>query len=328
VGKFSPSETFKFTSSSIPTLKDDHVLVKTIYLSLDPAMRGWMNDVRSYLPPVQIGEVMRGSSVAQVVDSKSSKYSRGDLVFAPTGWQEYAALPDSMLEKIPPIKNMPLRLAHSLLGTTAMTAYFGFFDIGKPVPGETVVVSGAAGATGMIVGQLAKLAGCRVIGIAGGPTKCQRLVNEMGFDMALDYRSADFDKQLADATPAFIDVYFDNVGGHILNECLKRMAMRGRIVLCGGISQYNAVKPEGPSAYLSMVRMRGIMQGFIVFDYAHRYGEARAKISQWYAEGKIKGWVDVVQGLDKAPEGLLGLFEGRNTGKMVVQVSNDVQARL
>jgi len=205
--------------------------------------------------------------------------------------------------------------------TTAMTAYFGLFDIGMPVPGDTVLVSGAAGATGMIVGQLAKLAGCRVIGIAGGPQKCQRLIKELHFDAALDYRDPNFAANLVRATPNFIDIYFDNVGGTILNQCLARIAKYGRVVLCGGISQYNSTQPEGPAAYMLLVTMKGKMQGFIVMDYVLRFPEARARISQWYKEGKMKGWVHVVEGLDNAPRGLLGLFEGRNTGKMVVHVA-------
>ncbi|CAG8772980.1 43122_t:CDS:2 [Gigaspora margarita] len=271
-GLFEPSETFKIVKEPVPSqndLSNGQLLVKNFYLSLDPAMRGMMNDVRSYTPPLAINELMRGNTV-------------GGNVFIPSQG-----------------------------------------ELGKRKTDETVVISGAAGATGSVVGQIAKLKGARVIGIAGTPDKCAWLVDELGFDVALNYRDPDFAEQLTKATPNYIDVYFDNVGGDILNLCLKRIAKFARIVLCGAISQYNEKAYKGPSNYVSLIAQSGKMEGFIVYNYKDRYQEAVIDLSEWLQQGKIKTRDYVVEGLENAPQALLRLFKGENTGKMLIKISDD-----
>ena len=297
------------------------VLVKVQYLSLDPAMRGWMNEGKSYVPPVQIGEVMRAGGVGVVVASQHSTLKEGDIVYGTLGIQEYATVSGNGLVKIDTsIAPAPVYLG--ALGMPGMTAYFGLLDIGKPQPGQTVVVSGAAGAVGSVVGQIAKIKGCRAVGIAGGQAKCDFLVDQLGFDAAIDYKSADVKKSLKQHCPKGIDVYFDNVGGDILDIALTQLARNARIIICGAISQYNSTTGvKGPANYLSLLVNRASMTGMVVFDYADRFPEAMREMSSWIAAGKLKTREDIVAGLETFPETLLKLFKGENTGKLVLKVA-------
>ncbi|GAC1348772.1 MAG: NADP-dependent oxidoreductase [Vulcanimicrobiaceae bacterium] len=296
------------------------VLVKVAYISLDPAMRGWMNDGKSYIPPVKLGEVMRAGGVGRVVASNDPALAVGDSVVGLTGVQRFALGRASEFTKVDP-QQAPLPVYLSTLGMPGMTAYFGLLDVGKPQAGQTVVVSGASGAVGAVVGQLAKLEGCRVVGIAGGPAKCAYVKDELGFDAAIDYKAENLSAALAKHCPNGIDVYFDNVGGETLDACLALLAMRARVVICGAISQYNNTTPVvGPSNYLSLLVNRASMTGMIVFDYAHRYGEGVRALGGLLASGKLKTREDIVAGLDTFPETLLKLFKGENFGKLVLAV--------
>jgi hypothetical protein len=294
--------------------------VQISHISVDPAMRGWMNDVPSYLPPVELGAVMRAGAVGRVIASEHPEFREGEHVYAAFGVQEFALSDGSGVIKIDP-ELAPLPTFLGALGLTGLTAYFGLLDVGKLKEGETVVVSGAAGAVGSIVGQIAKLKGCRAVGIAGGPEKCEWITEELGFDAAIDYKGGDIRGALREATPDRIDVYFDNVGGEILDAALARLARGARIVLCGGISQYNEQRPSGPSNYLAMIAARATMTGFLVFDFADRYAEAIAELAGWLAEGKLVSREYIVEGgVEVFPDCLLKLFEGENTGKLVIAV--------
>jgi len=296
------------------------VLVRTHYLSLDPAMRGWMNEGRSYIAPVELGDVMRAGGVGQVEASNHADFKPGDYVSGTLNIQEYATLPGEQLTKVDTsLAALPTYLG--VLGMPGMTAYFGLLDVGQPKAGETVVVSGAAGAVGTVVGQIAKIKGCRVVGIAGGQEKCDYLVNELGFDAAIDYKGADLKKRLREACPKGVDVYFDNVGGDILDTVLTRLALRARIVICGAISQYNTTTAvKGPSNYMSLLVHRARMEGMVVFDYAKRFPEAMSEMAGWIKGGQLKSREDIVKGIETFPETLLKLFHGENTGKLVLQV--------
>lgn len=297
------------------------VLVKARYLSLDPAMRGWMNDVKSYIPPVQIGEVMRAGGVGEVLASEHAGFKPGDLVSGTFGIQEYVTVPSRELSKLDATSPTQLPVHLGTLGMPGLTAYFGLLDIGKPQPGQTVVVSGAAGAVGMVVGQIAKLKGCRVVGIAGGEQKCHYLTHELGFDAAIDYKSADVKQALREHCPKGIDVYFDNVGGEILDAVLTRLARHARIVICGAISQYNNTTPvQGPTNYLSLLVYRASMTGMVVFDYADRYAQARQELAGWLAAGTLQSREDIVKGIESFPTALLKLFKGENLGKLVLEI--------
>jgi NADPH-dependent curcumin reductase CurA len=297
-------------------------LVRVLYLSLDPAMRGWMNEGRSYIAPVKIGETMRAGGVGVVVASAAPEVAAGDYVYGTLDVQEYATVRGASLTKIDP-EIAPLTAYLNVLGMPGMTAYFGLLDIGKPKAGDTVVVSGAAGAVGMTVGQVANILGCRVVGIAGGAEKCAYLTETLGFDAAIDYKAADVPGSLRETCPSGIDVYFDNVGGATLDACLARLALHARVVICGAISQYNNTTPVvGPSNYLSLLVNRARMQGMVVFDYADRYADAVRAMGGWMAEGKLISKEDVVVGLDTFPETLLKLFRGENFGKLVLQVAS------
>jgi hypothetical protein len=300
---------------------DGEVLIKTLYLSLDPAMRGWMNEGKSYIPPVGIGEVMRAGGVGRIIASKNSTFAIGDFVYGTLGIQEYLTANGKGLTKVDP-KLAPLPVYLGTLGMPGMTAYFGLLDVGQPKQGETVVVSGAAGAVGTVVGQIAKIKGCRVVGIAGGADKCQYIHDELGFDAAIDYKHEDVKEALRNHCPKGIDVYFDNVGGDILDSALTRITRGARIVICGAISQYNNTGPvKGPSNYLSLLVNRASMKGMVVFDYADRYAEAGREMAGWMAAGKLKSREDIVKGLETFPETLLKLFKGENMGKLVLQVA-------
>jgi NADPH-dependent curcumin reductase CurA len=297
------------------------ILIKVLYVSLDPAMRGWMNEGKSYIKPVGIGEVMRAGGVGRVVTSKNPKFAVGDHVSGTTGAQEYCLTDGTGFNKVDP-KLAPLPVWVGALGMTGLTAYFGLLDVGQPKPGETVVVSGAAGATGSVAGQIAKIKSCRVVGIAGGPAKCRYLVNDLGFDAAIDYKSEDLPKALRQHCPKGIDVYFDNVGGDTLDAVLAQINPGARVAICGAISQYNNTTPiKGPSNYLSLLINRATMRGFIVFDFASRYAEALRELAGWLKAGKLKTREDVVEGLQTFPDTLLKLFKGENNGKLMIKVA-------
>jgi NADPH-dependent curcumin reductase CurA len=313
---------WELTTEPVPEPGDGQVLVQVQYLSLDPAMRGWMNEGRSYIPPVGIGEVMRASGAGRVVTSRHPDFAPGDCVTGIFGIQEYAVMDGKALTKVD-ASAVPLPVYVSVLGMTGMTAYFGLLDVGKPEAGQTVVVSGAAGAVGTIVGQIAKIKGCRVVGIAGGAEKCRFIVDELGFDAAIDYKSENLVKTLRTHCPKGIDVYFDNVGGDVLDACLVNLARRARIVICGAISQYNATAGvKGPSNYMMLLVTRSRMEGFVVFDYADRYAEGARQLVQWLKEGRLKSREDIVKGFETFPETLLKLFAGENVGKLILEVAD------
>ena len=318
---------WKFTAEQLRELADGEILVKTLYLSLDPAMRGWMNEGKSYIRPVAIDEVMRAGGIGKVVASKSPKFAAGDYVSGGIGTQEYWAGPaddkTAGFYKVDP-KAAPLPKFLNALGMPGMTAYFGLLEVGLPKADETVVVSGAAGAVGQTVGQVAKHKGCRVVGIAGGKDKCDFVVNELGFDACIDYKNESVREGLKKHCPKGVDVYFDNVGGDILDDVLTRITMKARIVICGAISQYNNTAPvKGPANYLSLLVNRARMEGIVVFDYADRYHVGVAEMAKWMKEGTFKTREDIVEGLENFPETLLMLFEGKNFGKLILQVAKD-----
>jgi NADPH-dependent curcumin reductase len=306
----------------VPSPGEGEALVRVRWLSIDPTIRTWMNDVHGYLPPIALGDVVRSAGIGEVVESRSDRYVAGELLFGMTGWQEYVLAGEraSAMQKVPAGLDGPLAL--NVFGITGMTAYFGLFDVGKVAPGDAVVVSGAAGATGSTVGQIAKIAGAGpVVGIAGSSDKCAYVVEELGFDAAVNYKSEDVAQRLRELCPEGIDLYFDNVGGEILDICLAQLAMRGRVALCGAIASYNDTeRPSGPANYRYLITRRGRMEGFIVLDYADRYLEAQAAIAGWLAEGSLRHSEHVVRGLEHAPDALNMLFTGGNTGKVVVEL--------
>ena len=312
---------FKFVETEIPAPGEGEVVIRNLMLSCDPTQRGWIA-FDTYLPAVKIGEVVRSIGAGRVVASNSPDYAVGDIVSGLVGWQDYVAInPKGQLNKLPP--GAPLELAMSVLGLTGMTAYFGLLDVGRPIAGETVVVSGAAGATGSVVGQIAKIKGCRAIGIAGGAEKCRWLTEEAGFDAAIDYKSENVPARLKALCPKGIDIFFDNVGGELLDAALARLAMRGRVVLCGGIANYNAKESSpGPKNYLNLVVQRGRMEGFIILDYLPRAGEAIGALASWVQSGQLKYKVDVQHGLETAPATLRRLFEGQNEGKQLLRIAD------
>jgi NADPH-dependent curcumin reductase CurA len=320
VGLPKPSD-WRYTEESVPEPAAGEALVKTLLISLDPAMRGWMSDARSYIPPVGVGEVMRALAAGEVIASNDPSLAPGDLVTGLLGVQRYAVAPAAALQKVDTTL-APLPVYLSTLGMTGMTAYFGLLDVGRPVAGETVVVSGAAGAVGGVVGQLAKLKGCRAVGIAGGAEKCTYVVEELGFDAAIDYKSQDVAAGLHEHCAKGIDIYFDNVGGEILDAALARLARNAHVVICGAISQYNATEPvAGPSNYLSLLVNHASMTGFVISDYLSQYADGLREMAGWYAEGKLSSREDFATGLENFHEALLRLFSGENTGKLVLEVA-------
>jgi NADPH-dependent curcumin reductase len=316
-----------FTTEPVQPPDEGGVLVKTLALSLDPAMRGWMNEGKSYIPPVGIGEVMRAGGIGKVIASRNPAFQVGDMVSCTPGVQEYALIPAGEIRRNGLFK-VDLRLGTpnqwlNVLGMPGMTAYFGLMDVGLPQPGETVVVSGAAGAVGQTVGQLAKIKGCRVVGIAGGPAKCEWVVKELGFDACIDYKAGDVKAGLKQHCPKGVDIYFDNVGGDILDAVLTRINRKARIIICGAISQYNNTTPvKGPANYLSLLVNRARMEGIVVFDYAERFPIAVAEMAGYLRDGRMKSKEDAVLGLNTFPETLLKLFNGENFGKLVLQVAD------
>jgi NADPH-dependent curcumin reductase CurA len=320
-GRVEPS-CFRLAEGPVPhPTADGDVVVRTMMLSCDPTQRGWMAR-DTYLPAVKIGEVMRAGGAGRVIESRSPDFAPGDLVTGMLGWQDYALLKAGMgrLTKLPP--GVPLELAMGVLGVTGMTAYFGLLEVGRPKAGETVVVSGAAGATGSVAAQIARIQGCRAIGIAGGKDKCAWLSSEAKLDAVIDYKSEDVGARLRELCPNGVDVYFDNVGGAILDAALANLAMRGRVVLCGAIATYDdAELRPGPSHYINLLLKRGRMEGFIVMDYLARAMEAVMPLLSWVREGRIVHRTDVVEGLENAPAALARLFTGDNLGKQLVRVA-------
>lgn len=299
---------------------EGEILVRNEYISLDPAMRGWMNEGKSYIPPVGIGEVMRAICVGEVLASRNDKYPSGSKVSGLFGVQQYAVSDAKGATPVDP-SALPLPMYLAALGMPGMTAYFGLLDVCQPVAGDTVVVSAAAGAVGQVVGQIARIKGCRVIGIAGGPEKCQYVTDELGMDACIDYKHEDVAAALKKHCPDGVNVYFDNVGGEILDAVLTRLAMGARIAICGAISQYNATTAvEGPRNYLSLLVNRARMQGFVVFDYVNRYREAGAEIAGWMADGSLKYKIDLIEGIERFPSALQKLYTGENFGKLVLKV--------
>src|SRR5690242_15685356 len=317
-GKLGP-EHFKMVNGKVPEPKDGEVLVKARYISLDAANRAWMHGA-TYRAAVEANTVMAGGSIAEVVASKAASLAPGDIVFGDTGWQDYAALPAKHLTKMPKVEPMSYLL--SVFGIAGLTAYFGLLHVGKPKEGETVVVSAAAGSVGSIVGQIAKIRGCHVVGIAGGKDKCHWLTSELGFDAAVDYKDGAVFKALRAAAPKGVDVYFDNVGGDILEACLPLMNNYGRIACCGAISQYDGVpSAHGPRGVPGLIVVkRLVMQGFIVTDFMAQRDKALAELQAWTSSGRLKVQEDVINGLENTPQALIGLLAGENRGKRMIKV--------
>jgi NADPH-dependent curcumin reductase len=313
-------DNFRIAETPVPTVAEGQVLVRNEWLSLDPYMRGRMSDAKSYVPPVQIGEVMVGQTVGEVIESKDPAFVPGDHVLTPLGWQLYGAARGKELTKID-AKRAPASYYLGLLGMPGMTAWFGLFEIGQPKAGETVVVSAASGAVGSVVGQLAKIMGCRVVGIAGGKAKCDYVVQELGFDACVDYKGGNLLQDLRSQCPNGADVHFENVGGAVLDTMLRIMNLRSRIIICGLIAEYNATEPYGYKMMRSVLVNRIKMQGMIVFDWKDRYGEALRGLAVHFAAGRLKYRESVVDGLDNAPKGLIALLKGENFGKQLVKIA-------
>ncbi|MFP5265387.1 MAG: NADP-dependent oxidoreductase [Blastocatellia bacterium] len=310
---------FELTEQPAPTPGEGELLVRNLYLSIDPTNRAWI-ERDSYLPAVGIGDVMRGGTIGVVEQSRHPGFQEGEMVQGLLGWQDYAISDGSGLTALPRNDSIPLTAYFGLFGHIGLSAYFGLLDVGKPKAGETLVVSAAAGAVGSLVGQIGKIKGCRVVGIAGGGEKCRWITDELGFDAAIDYKSEPVAESLKRLCPDGVDVYFENVGGEILDAVLSHINIRARVVLCGLISQYNATEPvPGPYNFINILVKRARVEGFIVIDYMSRAGEAVAELANWLAEGKIKYRVDVVEGIEKAPEALNMLFNGSNKGKLIVK---------
>ena len=318
------SETFELVEDAIPEIKAGEALVRTLWISLDPANRGWINDTPSYVPPVGIGEVMRGGALGQVVASRNDAYREGQLVMGLIGWQEWAVASDAApLLPLVEVPGVSLGAYLGVLGINGLTAWVGLKDIGRPQPGETVVVSAAAGAVGSVAAQIAKIGGARVVGIAGGREKCALLTERLGLDAAVDRKASDWHDQLVTATSDGIDVDFENVGGEIMDAVFARLNLRARVVLCGLISAYNdPVPPPGPRAFANLLIQRVRLEGFIVFDHLDRMGEAVVELSGWMGEGKLEQLETVVEGFEQLPTAINMLFDGTNIGKLVLRVAD------
>ncbi len=319
------ADNFDLVEEPVPEIGEGEALVRNTWLSLDPTMRVWMTDAPGYLPPVQIGEVMRGGGLGRVVASNNPRYSAGRLVQGLTGWQDYAVVSDQLPVMVIPegLESLPASAHLGALGMTGLTAYFGLTDVAKVQPGETVVISAAAGAVGSIAGQIVRNLGARAVGIAGGPEKCAWITEELGYDAAVDYKAPDWRAQLKAATPDGIDVDFENVGGEIMEAVFGRLKIHGRVALCGLISGYNDEGgPVGPRNFGTLIAKRASVHGFLILDYFPRYREGATQLGQWMAEGKLTHRETVVEGLENAPAGLNKLFDGENLGKLVVHVAD------
>ena len=325
IGRVS-EQNFDFSEEAVPEITDGQALVRNLYLSLDPTMRGWMTDVPQYMPPVKLGDVMRGGGLGQIVDSKNKDYKKGDLVSGLVGWQDYSIassgdlMPPQVLPKLLPI---PLTALLGPAGMTGLSAYFGLLEIGQPKKDETIVVSAAAGAVGSIVGQIGKIKGCRVVGIAGDDAKCQWLTNELGFDAAINYKKDGWKKELVAACPRGVDINFENVGGEIMNTVNALLNIKGRVVLCGLISGYNDSDSSKAQADMRPILVKRVkIEGFIILDYAARFREASIQLATWIMQGKIKYKETIVEGLENAPKALNKLFDGENTGKLMIKIAD------
>ena len=315
---------FEFHKEPVPAPAEGQLLVRNIYLSMDPANRGWVTDQPSYVPPVPLGEVMRGIAVGVVEDSCHAGFQAGDIVQGMLGWQSYLLSDGSGLQRLPRGTGLPLTASLGLFSHVGLTAYFGLLEIGRPQPGEMLVVSAAAGAVGSLVGQIGKLKGCRVVGIAGSEEKCGWITDDLGFDYAINYKEEPVAEKLQEYCVEGIDVYFDNVGGEILDAVLGQISKNARLVICGLISQYNAQEPvPGPFNFANILVRSARVEGFIVLDFLDRAGAALKDLGQWLAEGKLQYRVDIVEGLENAPRALNRLFDGSNRGKLIVQVSDE-----
>lgn len=311
---------FEWVQKPVRDPQAGEVLLRTLYLGFDPAQKGWMENVGGYVAPTALGEVMRGSAIAEVIASRADGFAPGDKVMGQFGWQDHPTVCASDIVKIEDNKLLTANLG--VLGSTGMTAFFGLNKIGKPFAGDTLVVTGAAGATGSVVGQIGKISGCRVIGVAGGPEKCKWLVDELGFDAAIDYKTDDVRRRMRELSPGGINVLWDNVGGPIFNSLLGELALQARVVVCGGISRYELGQmPAGPENYFNLIFKRASMSGFIVLDYQAEYPIARQRIGQWIEQGRIRYREDVQQGLENAPRTLMRLFGGENLGKQLLKVA-------
>jgi len=323
VGRIKASD-FAWSQAPVPKPGPNQFLVRNLYLSLDPTHRIWMSDMDQYMPPVQIGDVMRGTTVGRVVHSNSRAYAVGDLVLGLFGWQDYAIgdptsfIPPAVLPKLP----LPPTVMLGALGMTGMTAYFGLLDIGRPLPGQTVVISAAAGAVGSIAGQIAKMKGCRVVGIAGSEEKCA-WVRSLGFDAAVNYHDTHWREQLRASCPGGVDVDFENVGGEVLDAVLEIINLKARIVICGLIASYNATAPvPGPYHFSALLMKRARAEGFLIIDYVARFGEAMRELAGWVLEGKLQHRETIVAGLENAPAAVNQLFDGKNIGKLIVKIAD------
>ena len=318
-GRGIAEDDFKLTETELPDPGEGEMLLKTHYLGFDPAQKGWMENIADYVAPMNIGDVMRGSGICEVVASNGGKFAVGDMVFGTTGWTEYLVHNGEGLTRVD--TELSPTAVLSVLGTTGLTAYCGLFKVGTPVAGDTVLVSGAAGATGSVVGQLAKIAGCRAVGIAGGPDKCKWLVEEAGYDAAIDYKADNVKAQIKEHCPRGVDVIYDNVGGSILNDMLANIATGARVVICGGISRYETGNlPAGPENYFNLVFRRGTMAGFIVLDWASEFPGIRKRLEGFVQDGRLRYQEDIQQGFENAPDTLQRLFTGKNRGKQMLKL--------
>jgi NADPH-dependent curcumin reductase CurA len=312
-------DTWELTEEPLRDAGDGELAVQVMYISLDPAMRTWLNEGESYIPPVGLGEVMRALGIGRVVATRAPEFGVGDHVVGMFGVQRYAVVPATGATKIAS-EGAPLPAHLNALGIPGMTAYFGLLDVGRPVQGDCVVVSAAAGAVGSLAGQMARIKGCRVVGIAGGSEKCRMVIEEFGFDSAADYKAGGVGRALREECPGGIDIFFDNVGGGVLEAALGNLARGARIVLCGAVSQYNEPGGKGPRNYMNLLVKRARMEGFVVFDYAERYPEATRHIAGWIESGELKSREHIVEGFETFPETLLMLYRGENTGKLILGV--------
>lgn len=318
------AEHFEVVEEAVPEITDDQILVRNIYLSVDPAMRGWIVDAAGYSDPVAIGSVMRSFATGRVEASRHADYKQGDFVTGMFGWQDYAAVDSKLIGRIIGERDLPISTSLGVLGLNGVTAYFGLLEVGQPVGGETVVVSTAAGSVGSCVGQIAKAHGCRTVGIAGGADKTKLCRDAFGYDAAIDYKSDDLDAALESACPDGVDVYFDNTAGRISDAVLKRLNVGARIVICGtaSISSWNPI-PQGPRVERHLLVKRARMQGFVAFDFAARYGEAREKIAQWVKDGTIRYREDILDGIEQAPGAIAGIYRGDNVGKRLIRIAEE-----
>ncbi len=318
------AEHFETVETPVPELADGEVLVRNLYLSVEPAMRGWVNSVGNYSEPVAVGGVMRSFAVGRVVASRSAAYSVGECVSGLFGWQDYAAVEVAKIQRVVPSSGLPISTALGVLGINGLSAYFALLDIGQPKPGETVVVSTAAGSVGSCVGQIAKIKGCRTVGIAGGPDKAALCRQEFGYDVAIDYRAGNLDAQIAEACPQGVDVYFDNTAGEISDAVLKHLAVGARVVICGtaSVPSWNP-PPVAPRVERHLLVKRARMQGFLIFDHAARFPEALHTLTDWVRAGSIRYREDILDGIEHAPDSIAGLYRGENLGKRLIRIADE-----